>query len=323
MRPDAARAAADRLDSGPCGSAKARGFLPDSASAMQGKEYRESVRAALRGSTRTPKISMLPRLHLIVATMIVALALMWLGISLFSVPRTGSVFAVGLRSAQGWPIERSLPEPPDWRQFVARSALRRSEELSRLLDLPAGAPATEEVRVEAEPLAAPVSTAPSRMSEPDIVATINRSVAVDHPPLQLALPSPPATPPPDVTASPSASPAPDRDAREVPASEPASGEPAGREPAGPPSSEPAGREPAGGDNAVVALAPTAAAAAEQAVVMPRPKPAASRVHRRANVKSRARARMKTAQATRAHAVRTPPAQPATPVFTDPFSQLLR
>src|SRR5262245_64309238 len=61
------------------------------------------------------------------------LALTALGISLFSAPRNNSVFAVGLRSAQGSPVERALPEPPDWKQFVALAALRRSQELDRLL----------------------------------------------------------------------------------------------------------------------------------------------------------------------------------------------
>ena len=78
---------------------------------------------------------MLPKFRLVVAIM-AALALVALGIGVFSAPRNNSVFAIGLRSAQGSAIERSLPEPPDWKQFVALAALRRSQELDRLLDLP-------------------------------------------------------------------------------------------------------------------------------------------------------------------------------------------
>src|SRR5262245_3670002 len=78
---------------------------------------------------------MLPKIRLVVA-ITAALMLAALGIGLFSAPRNNSVFAIGLRSAQGSPIERSLPEPPDWKQVMALAALRRSQELDRLLDLP-------------------------------------------------------------------------------------------------------------------------------------------------------------------------------------------
>jgi hypothetical protein len=94
-------------------------------------------------------------------------------------------------------------------------------------------------------------------------------------------------------------------------------------------SEPERSEPVVGDSTVVALAPAMAAAVtatvEPAVVMPRPKPAATkRVPRRANAKPHAAARTKTAQAVRPYRVRTRPAQPATtPAPFDPFSQLFQ
>src|SRR5690242_18224946 len=81
---------------------------------------------------------MLPSFRVILATTTAALALMALAMGVLAASRTGSLFAIGLRSAQGSPIERALPEAPDWRQFVAREALRRSAELDRLLDLPTG-----------------------------------------------------------------------------------------------------------------------------------------------------------------------------------------
>src|SRR5262249_59217579 len=106
--------------------------------------------------------TVLPRFRLVVAIMVV-LALTALGISLISAPRNNSVFVVGLRSAQGSPVERSLPEPPDSKQFVALAALRRSQELDRLLDLPISPPGDE--RPADAPAHAPVdgtaATAPA------------------------------------------------------------------------------------------------------------------------------------------------------------------
>src|SRR3954465_1426471 len=92
---------------------------------------------------------MLPKLRFIVAAVAIAFGLMVLAAGLFSAARTGSVFAIGLRSAQGSPIERSLPEPPDLRQVMARTVMRRSEELDRLLDLPPPAPAPPVAQVPA------------------------------------------------------------------------------------------------------------------------------------------------------------------------------
>src|SRR5262249_45141427 len=78
---------------------------------------------------------MLPKLRLAIATIAAVLVLLALGVVFLTAPRQ-AVFTVGLRSAQGSPVERSLPEPPDWKQFVAQAAARRNEELTRLLELP-------------------------------------------------------------------------------------------------------------------------------------------------------------------------------------------
>jgi hypothetical protein len=99
---------------------------------------------------------MLPRLRLVVASLAAALALVAVAFGLLSGAHTGSVFAIGLRSAQGTPIERALPEPPDWRQLAALAASRRADELNRLLELPASAPmADENASAAVEPTATP------------------------------------------------------------------------------------------------------------------------------------------------------------------------
>ena len=77
---------------------------------------------------------MLPKLRLILAVVSAAVMVTAVGLALFS--RSPTTITVGLRSALGAPLEKSLPEPPDWRQFIARSAAHRAEELNRLLDLP-------------------------------------------------------------------------------------------------------------------------------------------------------------------------------------------
>ncbi len=83
---------------------------------------------------------MLPNVRLVLATTAAALLVVSLGLGLLSASRTASVFPIGLRSAKGSPIERALPEPPDWKQFVALAAARRAEELNRLIELPGAAP---------------------------------------------------------------------------------------------------------------------------------------------------------------------------------------
>ena len=119
--------------------------------------------------------TVLPKFRLVVAVMAL-LALTALGISLFSAPRNNSVFAVGLRSAQGSPVERALPEPPDWKQFVALAALRRSQELDRLLDLPVS-PALDAVEADAASLADLAAPAP-----PDAPLDFDTTGAIDQPP---------------------------------------------------------------------------------------------------------------------------------------------
>ena len=89
---------------------------------------------------------MLPKLRLVVAAVVGVFLLVALATSLYSGSRNAAVFAIGLRSANGSPLERSLPEPPDVRQVAALMASRRAEELNRLLTLepaPAAAVADE------------------------------------------------------------------------------------------------------------------------------------------------------------------------------------
>jgi hypothetical protein len=85
--------------------------------------------------------AMLPRLRLVIVSLAAALALIAVAFGFMSSARNGPVFAIGLRSAQGSPVERALPEPPDWKQLAALAAARRADELNRLLELPASAPA--------------------------------------------------------------------------------------------------------------------------------------------------------------------------------------
>jgi hypothetical protein len=154
---------------------------------------------------------MLPKVHLILAVMTAALVVAALGFGLFS--RDTSMFAIGLHSARGAPLERSLPEPPDWKQLIALAALRRAEELNRLLDLP-----------NPEPLASPaesVEQAPAELPESGATDTPDTTVAAPETepsqqprdpteiPAAVALPSspPPAAETPAAEVVASASPA--------------------------------------------------------------------------------------------------------------------
>lgn len=78
---------------------------------------------------------MLPNMRIVVVTIAAALVGVSIALGLMTSSRMVSVFAVGLRSAQGSPISRTLPEPPEWKESVARAAERRAQELDRLLDL--------------------------------------------------------------------------------------------------------------------------------------------------------------------------------------------
>src|SRR4051794_30333427 len=168
-------------------SGKHPGFLRDSASVMQNCEICESVSPARTGRLRRVK-DMLPKLRFVIATIGIALALMALAAGLFSASRTGSVFAIGLRSAQGSPIERSLPEPPDLRQVMARTAMRRSEELDRLLDLPPPAAALTEPPASAD---AATETAPTQaMATPELSTQAEASAQMPAAPVQVEPPAP-------------------------------------------------------------------------------------------------------------------------------------
>jgi hypothetical protein len=146
---------------------------------------------------------MLPKVRLILAVMTAALVVAALGFGLFS--RNASVFAIGLHSARGAPLERSLPEPPDWKQFIAHAALRRAEELNRLLELP-----------NPEPLISPaesVEQAPAGLPESGATNTPDSTIATPE--------TEPSTEPSDTTEIPAAvaSPSPPPPAAETPAAE--------------------------------------------------------------------------------------------------------
>jgi hypothetical protein len=83
---------------------------------------------------------MLPNMRTVLVTMAAAFMGVSIGLGLMTSSRSVSIFAVGLRSAQGSPVSRTLPEPPEWKQSAARAAERRAEELERLLDLFASEP---------------------------------------------------------------------------------------------------------------------------------------------------------------------------------------
>jgi hypothetical protein len=58
---------------------------------------------------------MLPNMRTVLVTIAAALIGVSVGVGLMTSSRSASVFAIGLRSAQGSPVSRSLPEPPEWR----------------------------------------------------------------------------------------------------------------------------------------------------------------------------------------------------------------
>jgi hypothetical protein len=83
---------------------------------------------------------MLPNMRTVLVTLAASFMAVSIGLGLMTSSRHVSVFAIGLRSAQGSPVSRNLPEPPEWKQSAARAAERRAEELERLLDLFAAEP---------------------------------------------------------------------------------------------------------------------------------------------------------------------------------------
>ena len=86
---------------------------------------------------------MLPNMRTVLVTLAAALIGVSVGLGVMTSSRSVSVFAIGLRSAQGSPVSRNLPDPPEWRNSAARAAERRAEELERLLDLFAAEPARD------------------------------------------------------------------------------------------------------------------------------------------------------------------------------------
>jgi hypothetical protein len=117
---------------------------------------------------------MLPNMRTVLVTLATALIGVSLGLGLMTSSRNASVFAIGLRSAQGSPVSRNLPEPPEWRSSAARAAERRAEELERLLDLfasePVRDPADPEITGTIPPAAQPSqpASAPDAGSAPSL-----------------------------------------------------------------------------------------------------------------------------------------------------------
>jgi len=107
---------------------------------------------------------MLPNMRTVLVTLAAALIGVSVGLGVMTSSRSVSVFAIGLRSAQGSPVSRNLPEPPEWRNSAARAAERRAEELERLLDLfaaePARDPADPETTGSIPPAAQPQPASP-------------------------------------------------------------------------------------------------------------------------------------------------------------------
>jgi hypothetical protein len=112
---------------------------------------------------------MLPNPRIVLMTLAAVLAGASIGLGLMTSTRNASVFAIGLRSAQGSPVSRTLPEPPDWKQSVARAAERRAHELERLLELEAFVPRQQPMEpppTGSLPDAAPEPAAPAPPAEP-------------------------------------------------------------------------------------------------------------------------------------------------------------